>query len=373
MELTVLNKNFETIYILDTYESVVWVDKFNKPGTFEIYSPVTNDLLEYFKPDYYLINNKSEHVMIIEDISIESDIENGNKIKIIGRSLESLLERRIIWTKTSFKENHNLQKAIRKLVERNISSSTNNKTAARRIPNFILADESTDTSITSLKLTDGAQYDGSNNLLEVVQSLCSENNIGFKVILNESNQFVFSLYNGVDRSYGQSERTFVTYSPDFDNVISSDYKEENSNVKNVALVSNGDEDDLINRTIGSATGLARKEMYVNASDITNKGKQEDDSGSESTISVAQMKMLMDQKGTRELAETVKNVKSFDAKCDTSRLYVYNKDFFMGDIVQLANEYGIESKSRVTEFTWSSTTSGIETYPTFVSVEGEVSS
>lgn len=376
MDLTVLNQSFEQVYILETYESLLWVDKFNDVGTFELYSPVTDDILEYFKPNYYLVNEKSEHTMIIEDISIESDIENGNKIKIIGRSLESLLDRRVIWKETTFKENHSLQKAIRKLVERNISSSTNNKPAERRVSNFILAEESSDESITSLKLEEGAQFNASNNLLDVVVSLCSENNIGFKVVLNDQNQFVFSLYNGVNRSYSQSDRAYVVYSPEFDNVLSSNYKEENSVVKNVAFITNGkatDEEGYMERTIGTETGLSRRELYVSYSEVSNKNKQEDDAGTETTITREDMEKFMDQKGKEELAKTVKEVKSFDAQCDTSKLYVYDKDFFMGDIVQLANEYGIESESRVTEFTWSVTTSGIETYPTFVSVEEEVES
>lgn len=375
MDLRVLNTNFETIYILDSYESLLWVDKFNEPGTFEIYTKVTNDILEYLKPNYYLVNDSSEHTMIIEDISIESDIENGDKIKIIGRSLESIMDRRIIWDETSFTENHNLQNAIRKLVERNISSTA--KIVERRIPNFILGSESTDATITSLQLTDGAQYDG-NNLLDVVQSLCEENKIGFKVILNEQNQFVFSLYNGVNRSYSQTENPYVVYSPEFDNVLSSNYKEENSKLKNVARIVGGDGDTSATdpqkptkRTVGTATGLERREIHVDASDISKTVKQEDDAGTETTITTKQFNQLLDQRGKNELAKINNEIKSFDAQCDTTRLYVYGKDFFIGDIVQLANEYGMETESRITEFTWSCTTSGTETYPTFVSVEEEV--
>lgn len=370
MDLTVLNTNFETIYILDTYESLIWVDKFSEPGTFEISTPVTDDILTYFKPNYYLVNEFSDHTMIIEDISIESNVEDGDKIKIIGRSLESILDRRIIWEQTTFKENHNLQKAIIKLVTRNISSTAN--IADRRISNFILADPATDTSITSLKLKDGAQYNG-DNLLEVVKSLCEENKIGFKVILNEDNQFVFSLYNGVDRSYDQNDRPYVVYSPEFDNMISSNYKEENSKIKNVALVTNGDEENPIKRTIGTETGLNRRELYVEAGDLNRSGTQEDDSEppQTSSISASDLQKLMDKRGKKELAETVKSVKSFDGQCDTTRMYVYGTDFFMGDIVQMANEYGMEDTSRITEFTWSCNTSGFETYPTFTAVEEEV--
>lgn len=384
MNLTVLNKLFQTVYILESYESLIWVDKYNEPGTFELYSPVTSDILEYFKPDFYFVNDESEHVMIIEDISIESDVENGNKIKVIGRSLESILDRRIIWPETTFKKNHNLQKAIRKLVKRNIGSDA---TELRKIINFVLADETTITSIASLKLTDGAQFNYSNNLLEVIQSLCKEYNIGFKITLDDfylgtpAKQFTFRLYNGVDRSYAQSDRNYVVYSPEFDNVLSSNYKEENSLRKNVAYLSNEDEENFISRIVdmsNNVTGIARRETYVSASDITNQVKQEDDSrgdeeGAKTDIDPEELKKLMDQKGKRELAEIAKSIKTFDAECDTSRLYVYGKDYFIGDIVQLGNEYGFEKAVRVTEFTWSCTSSGVETYPTFVSVEEEVES
>lgn len=375
MDLTVLNTSFETVYILDSYESLLWVDKFNDVGAFEIYTPVTPEILEYVKPNHYLVNDASEHTMIVEDISIESDVENGNKIKIVGRSLESIMDRRIIWDETSFKEEHNFQKAIRKLVERNISSTA--KIADRRIPNFILDSESQDASITALKLKEGAQYDG-DILLEVVRSLCQEYNIGFKVILNEQNQFVFSLYNGKNRSYSQNVLPYVVYSPEFDNVISSNYREENSKTKNVALVVGGDGNTSATdpqkptkRTVGNATGLQRRELHVNASDISKTVKQEDDAGSETTISDAQFKKLLDKRGKKELAEINRDSKTFDAQCDTTRLYVYGKDFFIGDIVQLANEYGMESESRVTEFTWSCSTEGLQTYPTFEEVKEEV--
>jgi len=375
MDLTVLNTSFETVYILDSYESLLWVDKFNDVGTFEIYTPVTPEILEYLKPNYYLINDASEHTMIVEDISIESDVENGNKIKIVGRSLESIMDRRIIWDETSFKEEHNLQKAIRKLVERNISNLA--KLADRKIPNFILDSESQDTSITALKLKEGAQYDG-DVLLEVVRSLCQEYNIGFKVILNDSNQFVFSLYNGKNRSYSQNVLPYVVYSPEFDNVISSNYREENSKTKNVALVVGGDGNTSATdtkkptkRTVGNATGLERRELHVNASDISKTVKQEDDAGSETTISDAQFKKLLDKRGKKELAEINRDSKTFDAQCDTTKMYVYGTDFFMGDIVQMANEYGMETECRITEFTWSCSTTGLETYPTFTEVEEEV--
>lgn len=374
MEVTVYNTSFELVYVLDAYESLLWVDKYSEPGTFEIYTPVSSDILEYLKPNYYLVNDASEHTMIIEDMAIESDIESGNKIKIIGRSLESILDRRIIWDTISFKENHNFHKAIKKLITRCFitpDGQTGDK-ARRKVTNFKFED-STDTSITSLKLEDGAQYHGQ-TLLDIVKGLCDEKNVGFKITLSESNEFVFKLYKGVDRSYVQDTLTYVVFSPEFDNVTSSNYKEENSKFKNLACVlgaedSGGDKEELV---VGdtTATGLNRREMFIDAGDIEWDAQQEDDEGEKTTISASQYRKLMKQRGEKDLKENKKSLKTFDAQCDTSRMYVYGTDFFIGDIVQLANEYGMESTSRITEFTWSSSTEGIQTYPTFEAVDEE---
>lgn len=378
MELTVLNPSFEKIYILDSYESLVWVDKFAEVGTFEIYTPVTDDILKYLVKDNYLVNPDSEHVMIIEDFSLDSDLETGNHIKIIGRSLESILDRRIIWDTIDFKEKHNFHKAIKKLITRCLISPDGQRAdkARRKVDNFIFQD-SQDTTITSLKLKDGVQYHGE-NLLEIIEELCNDKKIGFKITLSENNEFIFTLYNGVDRSYKQEVNPYVVFKPSFDNLISSNYREENSKVKNLACVlgAENNEGDKPEEVVGdtSVTGLNRREIFVDASDIEWDAEEEDDSGDEegqkTSIEPEDYIKLMQQRGKKEIKETTKGVKAFDGQCETIRLYRYGTDFFMGDVVQLMNEYGMEASSRITEFTWSHSTSGLETYPTFTPVEDE---
>ena len=49
------------------------------------------------------------------------------------------------------------------------------------------------------------------------------------------------------------------------------------------------------------------------------------------------------------------------------MFKYGIDFFMGDIVQFANEYGHESKVRVIEMVRSEDEDGCSAYPTFETV------
>lgn len=354
MDIFVLDQNFNTVYILDRYESILWVDRFYEHGEFEIYTPVTKDILKYLVKDNYLFSRDSEHMMIIEDFTIDSDTETGDHVKIIGRSLESILDRRIVWNQTTFKDGTNLQNGIKKLLNDAIISPS---IADRKIANFVFQ-ESTDTSITSLTMDN--QYTG-DNLLEVIETLCETNKIGFKIILDDQNQFVFSLYNGVDRSYNQNSLPYVTFRPTYDNIINSNYREENSKAKNVTLVAGeGEGSSRKTRVVGSGTGLLRRELFTDARDL-----QKEDGMSDATYN-----KLLDKRGREKLEEANSEIKTFDGKCDTTQMFIYGRNFYMGDIVQVSNEYGMESAARITEFTWNYSNNGFETYPTFTAINEE---
>ena len=259
MELFVLNADFESIAVIDTYESMIWTDRYNAYGDFEIYFAMDESLLEYIKEDYYLWLKESEHSMIIEDIKIDADTEEGNRLIVTGRSLESILERRIIWGQRIF--SGNLQNAIQTMLNENIISPS---VADRKIANFIFV-PSTDSKITSLTIDN--QYTG-DDLYTVIKGLCEENNIGFKIVLTDDNQFAFSLYAGADRSYDQTENPYVVFSPNFENIINSNYFSSKAGYRNVTLVA-GEGEGASRKTtvVGSASGLDRRELFTDARDI----------------------------------------------------------------------------------------------------------
>ena len=227
MEILILNTKFESVHLVDTFKSMIWTDRYSAYGDFEIYFSMDPELLEFLKEDYYLWIKESEHCMIIEDLSIDSDVEEGNHIIVTGRSLESILERRIVWGQKIL--TGNLQNAIQILLNESIISPS---IADRKIGNFIF-EPSTDEKIT--KLVIDAQYTG-DDLYSIISGLCAKNNIGFKIVLNDSNQFVFSLYAGVDRSYDQTENPYVIFSPNFENIINSNYFTSKANLKTATRV-----------------------------------------------------------------------------------------------------------------------------------------
>ena len=263
MDIYVLDKSFNKLTIIDTYRSVLWIDRYNKPGEIELFMDADVEVLKFLVQGNYLTQKDSEHLMIIEGVKIETSTDEGNHYTITGRSLESILDRRIIWNQTDF-NNVSLQSAVQRLLNESIISPA---IAARKIPNFIFK-PSTDTKITSLKLT--AQYTG-DNILEVLEKICEDAKIGFKITLDTNNRFVFELYSSIDRSYDQTTNTYVVFSPDFDNIINSNYYESEVAYKNVTLVAGEGEGSARKTvTVGTASELDRIELYTDARDIQSE-------------------------------------------------------------------------------------------------------
>ena len=364
MELLVLDESFEPFAIIDTYNSLIWTDRYNECGDFELFTAMSMDLLNVIKQDYYIRRPDSDHVMIIEKIEIDTDVEDGNTITITGRSLESLLDRRIVWNETSL--SGSFQDGIEKLLNENIISPSNE---SRKIPNFKM-EKSEDQAITNLTIE--AQYKG-DNLYDILQTLCTERNIGFKVVLSDTNELVFSLYSGTDRSYDQTDNPYVIFSPNYDNLISSNYIESKSSFKNVTLVSAEDSDNrpeeegaeapLVETAVGNVSGLARRETFTNYGSISRTVTEDDQ---EKTLSDSEITAMLRQKGKETLAENA-SILSFEGEAETSTMFKYGEDFTIGDIVQVEDHYGHESRARVIELVLSDATDGFSVYPTFSAI------
>lgn len=351
MELLVLNTNYESIAVLDTYESLIWTDRYNSYGDFEMFFAMDESSLEYLKEDNYLWLKDSEHTMIIEDIRIDADTEDGNHLVVTGRSLESILERRIIWGQRVF--TGNLQTAIQTMLNESIISPS---IADRKISNFRFV-ASTDPKITSLTIDN--QYTG-DDLYTVIKGLCEENNIGFKIILADDNWFEFSLYAGVDRSYDQTENPYVVFSPNFENIINSNYFSSKASYRNVTLVA-GEGEGASRKTtvVGSGSGLNRREVFTDARDISSDTE-------DGTLSDTEYYAQLTTKGLKTLADHPITT-AFEGEVEVTRLFKYGEDFYIGDIVQIANEYGNEGSAYISELIISRSEAGLSVYPTFKTI------
>lgn len=383
MELYVLNKNFITVGVIDEYESFNWTDRYNEAGDFELVLLVTKELLNTIQSDYYLYFNKSEHLMIIEGLEIKTDSEKGDRLIVTGRSLESLLQRRILWFKIKFNLANGFQHAIDKMVNVSMADEVNiwgdeAATTNRRIPGFKVIREWNNTTLDALRM-DAIEYWGE-NLYDIVVDLCKSRDpdVGFKVTWNHTNSddtFNFKLYIGKDRSSGNSENNIpISFTPRLDNIFDTDYYESVQGYKTTVLIagqypknnqSDGEVDDITTyayrgRSLTTYTGLYRREVFCDARNVPYK----DDNGNLYDKNTVVKPALIDEGKKTLNTLSNKKAKTFEGEVDYTTVYEYGIDYTIGDVVDVADIYGHEMKARIVEVTFSDDEEGFSINPTF---------
>lgn len=351
MDIYILNPDREVLDTIDNYNSLIWTPRYYEAGDFELYMRVTPRTLSLLQLDNYVVKGDSDMVGVIESVRITTDSEEGDYIIAKGRCLMSLLERRIVWSMTSVTD-ETVESTIRTLINENVISPSD---SARAIPNVVLGD------LQGFSETITAQYNGE-NLLEVIVNLCKQYGIGVKVILNEDRDFEVQLYKGDDRSYSQNVNPWVVFSPDFENIVSSDYSHDKTTLKNTCRIA-GEGEGLSRKytSLGTSSGLARRELFVDAGDVTSE--KEDGS----TLSASEYNILLEERGREELAENLQTI-TFGGEVESSRQFVFGRDYNLGDIITVQNQYGIIVHPRVIEVIQCHDENGLTTIPEFSLME-----
>lgn len=349
MEINVLNNNLQKIAVVDNYTSLIWCKRYFDIGALDLEIEATTETLAIFKKGYFITRNDDDAIYRIEALELDTT-ENRNNSLIVGAfDCKKLLSQRIVWDQVNF--SGTVENYIRRLITQNVVSPS---IGARRITNFFMKNVKGYTET----INEQVSYDV---VGDKIIELCTNYKYGWKVTF-ESGNFLFDLYKGVDRSINQTTNPHVVFSPDNENLISSKYNTNLSDFKNAALVGGeGEGVERKKRTIGSAAGLDRYEMFIDASSVsTNDGE----------IDLPTYYELLIAEGKDKLAEH-KVTTSFEGEVDVNS-YKYKTDYDLGDIVTIKNEYGISVDARIVEIieTWDDEGYTIEPKFEYMEVEEE---
>lgn len=354
MNIYVLDTSFEVIGVIDDYTSVIWTTRYTTPGDFELYLAADSRNIRLLAIDNYLVreqdfwDGKAQNVMVIRNLNLTTDAENGDNLIATGTDLKGILKRRVINGQTLL--SGSVTACIRQLINDHIVSPTDTD---RAVSGFrIGADDIINTHSMQAQIT-GA------NLADAVAEICERFGYGYNVSID--NGFVFNIFEGIDRSLDQSENPRVIFSSEFDNLISSTYDFNSSEYCTTAYVAGEGEgvDRKIAETGGDVTGLDRYEVWVDARNA---------SSNEGEVSEADYLAMLEQQGTEEIAARAVTT-SFEGEIDDTVNYSVNKDYFLGDKVQIANDYGITSSARIVELIEAEDETGVSIIPTFSKMEG----
>ena len=337
----VMNTSFQRLAEIDDYISFIWTNRYYTAGDFELCVIANAYNISLMQKWNYIVRDDDENVGIIEHLNVQHS-EEGSVLIVLGRFLPSILGRRIIASQTTV--TGTISACINKLINQNV---INPSIAARQISNFILGSY-------SFSETMQAQFNGE-NLLDTISLICETYGLGFKVTLNSSNQFVFTLYQGLNRTYDQNVNPYVIFSNEYDNLISSDYEENYQDIATAVLVAGEGEgtERVTAWATNGATGINRCEKYDDQPNLSSTLEE---------VSTAEYTALLQEAGKEKLT-TYTAAFTGEVSFENVR---YKTDVNIGDLVVIENtKWGINMNARLVEVIESMSETGEYTItPTF---------
>lgn len=368
MIVTVYDKTTrQPIGLIEEFTALIWTDRYNDIGDFKLIVEPSPKALSLLQMGNYISIPKSDRWMVIETLSIKTDRENGNSFTFTGRDLVSLFEHRQAPDNAAFGgggappyTGYNINVPMLMYVDWAFDYSLDTD----KIVSYIKWQNSTDTRITDIEVALSTEYrygNSSKNILDLMYSVCDYyGGFGLKVIPDANRDFVVQVYLGTDRSYGQSVNSYVIFSPEFSNIENSEWIMSTRNQKSLLYVHSSDEPPpgyVVESEIGSApTGIDRREAYHDATYISRYDE------SDNLKSGVTMTYELEEAGDAELLK--RGIDTYFSGKALNVSFFYGEDYFLGDLVQFENEYGLGGIALVTEVTMSEDETGFDIYPTF---------
>lgn len=343
MELTVLNKMRQPIGILDGYSKCTWKRSYWNTGSFSLETDET--FFPLIREGAYLYRPDVQEVAMIQTFTYQT-AENGRvSVSASGSMLEGLLARWVIRQQTDLTGTP--EELCRELVRLCCISDP-----GRELPGLSFGPVLGGGEPASM------QYKGE-NLLEQLQKLLKEQELSQRLTFDfDSGGLVYQVWQGKDRTDGQSLLPPVVFSIGWENLLSDQYQWDDRNHANIAFVQGADRTKTNvqgeNYTVpgpivqvDQAGEEERRETWVNASSISwTKSVAAD--GSVIEYSQSDYEKLLEQAGREALAQA-QRVQSVKSAVDPGSNQRYRVDWDLGDKVTYIHQAaGVSLDKRITE-------------------------
>ena len=427
IDIYVLDKNLSLVGIVDAYKSLIWANRYSEVGDCELYLEASQENINLLRDGYYLIRSDDEMVCQIRKIEIDTSADEGNYLIVTGTDTKAFLDQRVIWSMMTC--TGNVEDFIRSIVQNSsctpaLSGRQFQKANGQQL--IFLGDKANFSEVT----TEQVSY---KNVGEKIREYCETYKWGYRFVLSNCTLW-FQLYKGTDRS------NEVIFSDDYENLSSTKYVDDKTNMGNVAIVAGAGEGSARARNVyGYAESVDRYEKFVDAKDIARQISWSEltaiypttDSGGQGYLSGYTYKLnylnvqivdsdqltwlqtnfptgqivtidgnqfyqvyneviatlqtttpdddspvtLQDlvysvyllNRGAENLAE-FGEVKTFEGSVIPDVTFTYKKDYFLGDIVSVENEYGIQANARIVEVVEVMDENGYSVEPKFSNME-----
>ncbi len=289
----------------------------------------------------------SDNILNINDVyfyidRVVCDDSTKGEVVISGKSLRAKSLKRIV-----YRIYHQTKKPEQIIYDHLNNEVVNPSQASRKIQYLSIISPGTLSTST-------VDYQNSYGVVcDEVDALCSTYDIGIR----ETATNLQNPHNKLEIVKGKDLSDVVEFNVDFDNLLSESYESSNFDKATMAWVfGEGDGSARLNVKLNdNLAGLEREEIYVDARDIQKQ--TQDGSGKDITLTDSQYKATLTSRGIEKLAEQ-EEVLTINGDIDLeSNLFVYGKDYQIGDRVRFTSKLFNLTKTSVLagiNETWDST-------------------
>jgi len=392
--------------LIQGLKSSSWIERYRDPGEFTFEAPVKSDILNFLPLGSYVSHIDTLEVMVVENHEVNET--NNALVKVSGRSLETILEQRIVgaeldrtWPPVApladyaLTSTHTYVQATM-LIDHHIGDSFYDGVSVDNgMPGFkssytfsdlsVLHEDPTYAGGWAASLPPGFVFESSEdprtikrtNVHAALMEILNIEDRGIKIVRSGpwgrggayseplvgeypgpwtedyyGPPTIFFIHNGRNRSHK------VVFSHSAGDIKNADYLWSIKTKKNHAIVS-GKWVEVVVTNDELATKDSRRTMWVDGSFLDNNFDVAP-TGTNLTNIQVQMELL----GLMKLSEQ-KDVSLMSVEVGTGSNYLYRKDYDIGDIVRVDGNYGTNRFARVIEHVEIEDETGETNYPTLL--------
>lgn len=384
MEIFILDALLRPIDVVDEYISFIWTERYAEKGDFELVALSTSANKRRFVLDTMISIPDSKRIMRIAKVEEKDDEDNGVVLTVKGFDLSFMLEQRVIAVKLSGKfmpvtyfAGYTPIQLMNLMVRLMCIPASGQQISPGDVIPFL----------NDYVATPGSLYPASNipqpapggivweqkiaKLYTAITDLCKAYDLGYRLYKDpNSSKLYFEGYNGIDRTSNQTTFPPVIFSSDMNNLHNTTEYYENEKQYNVVVAiyeyKNPDEGGLPEvltiheivsdpQLVFSSGGFDQKTKFISITQLPGEVEFED------------APAYLIQLATEEL-NRCKPSYLYDGEIDQNSDFVYERDYNLGDIVEVRGNDGGAALMRVVEQIIKYDSNGKSSYPSLLTKE-----
>lgn len=344
---------FELLGVVEGVKSIAWDTTFSGTSSFKLWV-IHNDVNSSMLKQGNVIESNGD-AFLVQKVEVDRDEDNGVLMCVSGKSIDVLMSQRIV-TGTYIADNKYLSEVVHEFFYNNFVM-TGNDSLLGKWRNFGGIAGSVMSSSVSGKYGPKLSFQTSySSVLDQLDKVVDGTGYGWKLKFSIADKKMYMTLNAVADKTKQSSSPIVL-STDFEDILSSEYSNDYSDLKTIAYVFGEGEGsarkyvvvDLSDKLVGTdGRDTMMSEMYVDARDLQSTYK--DSTGTEVTMSSEQYDSLLLDRGTKKLLENaVTESFTADIRVLGNTQFKLGEDYTLGDKVTIVDrETGISMDAVLTK-------------------------